>query len=96
MVKETIKNLFFCFSNIALIAASIRHTDLLTSYPDKAEEIYPTPYFGIVLTCLFVNLILFIFAMLILGNLNDFILHRCLNLIGACQKLKIVSVEFLI
>lgn len=96
MVNTPLKNTIFCISYIVLLYASILHNNLLIYEYDLSSDVYKFPFIAIIATCLFAYLCLFIFAMLILCNLNDFILNRCLNLIGAFQKLRIVSESFLI
>lgn len=91
MIHDTLNIVFYAISNITLLWVSIKHSNLITNNPAQAETIYPDPYFGLTITSLFCNLGLVIFGLLILGNLNDFLLQRSLNLIGACQKLRIVS-----
>lgn len=91
MINETFKNVFFAISNILLLLVSLKQSGYVANHSESAEKLYGGLLFGSVITLLFVNFCLFIFAMFILMNLNDFILKRCLNLIGAHQKLRIVG-----
>lgn len=96
MISETYKNAFFGAVSICLILATIKHSEYITNNIDIAEKYYFGSTFGILVTCLFVNMCLGIFSLFILGNLNDFIEHMSVNLIGAYQKMRVLSILMLL
>jgi hypothetical protein len=95
-MNVTLKNCSFGILILFLLIASINHTNYITENTENSDKIYYGALYPIVVSCLFIDIALVIFSLTILGNLNDFILKRIPNLIGACQKLRIVSVNFII
>lgn len=91
MINETYKNVLFGIASMSMMLASIAHSKSIADNLQMAEEYYFLFNFGVVITCLFANICLGIFSFFILGNLNDFIHKMCLNLVGACQKLRVLA-----
>lgn len=95
MIKP-IKNSLFSIATVGVLAASIINSGTIIENIKRAERMLPTPSLEIIMTTLFINVCLMVFALLILGNLNDYILYRIVNLIGAYQKLRVVGEKALI
>ncbi|KAI4291494.1 hypothetical protein PAPHI01_0768 [Pancytospora philotis] len=87
----TLKNAVYGIANIVFIFLCIRHSICISKDTDAAGRIYPGNSFAYIITSLFINLCLVLFGLLILMNLNDFLLRRLLNLIGAYRKLRIYA-----
>lgn len=79
-------------TSVGMLLASIKHSEYIYANLLLAEEFYFASCFGIVITCLFVNICLGIFALFIVGNLCDYIQQMAINLIGARQKLRILAI----
>ncbi len=92
MLINSIKNAIFSFACIGLIGSSIAFNIIITNNIEIAEKLYFGGNLSLIITSIFANLCLGVFGILILGNLNDFVLYRILNLIGAYQKLKILAI----
>lgn len=92
MINETYKNVLFGVATTFMMLASVKHSKYITENLDEAEKYYHGYNFGVIVTCLFSNVCLGIFSFFILGNLNDFIHKMCVNLIGACQKLRVLAI----
>lgn len=91
MRNETTKNGLFGISIILLLISFIVTGKTIVLNLHFAERIYPSPGLSILLVSLMGSLGIAIFGLFILGDLNDFMLKRRVNLIGSEQKLQIVG-----
>ncbi|KAM0681779.1 hypothetical protein GINT2_000296 [Glugoides intestinalis] len=92
MINENHGNLFFGMASVGMLLASIKHSEYISENLALTEEFYFASCFGIVVTCLFVNICLGIFALFVVGNLCDYIQQMAINLIGSRQKLRILAI----
>jgi hypothetical protein len=92
MINETYKNVFFGFSSVFLLFATIKHSEYISNNIQSSEDFYFGFAFSLTITCLFVNICLGIFSLFILGNLNDYIEQMSVNLIGAYQKMRVLAI----
>lgn len=91
MENETIKNTMFGMGNIFLLISVVSFSERLASNTTTSRHLYTGHCIEAILFSILGSIGLVVFGLLILGNLNDFVLRRCVNLIGAAQKLQIVS-----
>ena len=92
MIHEVYTNVLFGVSSMIFLTASLVQTNYIADHIKVSEIIFHGPFLGIILACLLADVAILIFALAILGNLYDFIAKGCINLIGAGQKLRAVSV----
>ncbi|ELA41011.1 uncharacterized protein VICG_01970 [Vittaforma corneae ATCC 50505] len=92
MINENYGNVIFGLASISMLLGSIKHSEYISDNVELSEQYYFSFNIGIVITCLFANICLGIFALFILGNLCDFIQKMTVNLIGARQKLRVLAV----
>lgn len=92
MIHEIVKNFMFGIISLVNLFMSVRYSSYLIDHYGEVLRFYYSYDFTLVVTCLFVNVCLCIFALFILGNLNDFLHRMSVNLIGAYQKLKVLAV----
>ncbi len=92
MINENHGNVFFGMASVGMLLASIKHSEYISENLVLTDKFYFASCFGIVVTCLFVNICLGIFALFVVGNLCDYIQQMAINLIGPRQKLRILAI----
>ncbi|KAL6121802.1 hypothetical protein NUSPORA_01233 [Nucleospora cyclopteri] len=90
--REQTKNAVFGTSIISLIVVSVKTTSAINSNAKAIEILYEPVFLTIIITSLFINVALGIFGAFIVSSLNSFLTKNLPNLIGAYQRIKIVSV----
>lgn len=92
MINEGYRNAFFGAASIAMLLSSIKHSEYIYNNLSDSLKYYSKINFTVTVTFLFVNICLGIFALFIVGNLNDFFARMSLNLIGSCQKIRVLAI----
>lgn len=92
MINENYGNVVFGLASLSMLLGSIKHSEYISDNVELSEQYYFGINIGIVITCLFANICLGIFALFILGNLCDFVQRMTVNLIGARQKLRVLAI----
>ncbi|KAI5148213.1 hypothetical protein ENBRE01_0173 [Enteropsectra breve] len=91
MLHETIQTALFSIANCGLLAASIHHTNTIFCSKHASDMVYGSTGAATICSLLFLNIGIVVFSLFIIMNFNDFMLERCINLIGAYQKLRVVG-----
>jgi len=95
-MEESHNNTLFTFTCFMLLISTLHHSYWITNKTEISSFFYPSYFYRIILSSLFVNFGLVVFSFFIIMNLNDFFLKRCLNRVGVTQKLKIVGVPLVL
>ena len=94
MILDSVKNFFFAISIVGLLISTVSHNAVILNNIEEAETVYSHEALGVIVTCLFAYVCVIIFALFVLGNLNDYLLYRIVNPIGIYQKLRVICILF--